>query len=149
MAKIHGKNAVIQIEDSGGTLRNITAQANNVTAPTNVDTAEVQGFGDVSKSYVIGQQDTPVALAGPWSDGTAVTEIHPILSGLLRGTGVGGSAGYDLRLCPAGTASTTPRMRGRVLLANFEVQAGVGGAVQWTAQAVPAIAAGLVWELTP
>ena len=145
MAKIHGKDSVVQIEDSGGTLRTLTTDVNNVEAPITVDEGDVTGFGDASHNSVVGAQNSPIALTGPYND-LATTGIHAILSGLVRGTGTGGSAGYDCRVMPSGTASGKPRLRGRVLLTTYQVTAPVGGPVTYQASLVPALAAGLAWE---
>lgn len=145
MAKIHGKDSVVQIEDSGGTLRTITVYVDNVDAPTNVDMAETSTFGQVSKSNIGGLQDTPISVAGPFDDG-ASPAAHAVISGLLRGTGTGGSAGYEFRFLPAGTASGKPRLKGRVLVGGYQVTSPVGGRVGWTANLMPATGDGLVWE---
>lgn len=145
MSKRHGINAVIQLEDSGGTLRTISNDVDNTDAPINIDSGDVIGFGDASHSYVVGAQDSPISLKGPYND-LVTTGIHAVLTSIIRGTGVGGSAGYDFRYMPSGTASGMPRLRGRVLLTSYQPTSPVSGPVTWQASLMPALSTGLNWE---
>ena len=139
MARSHGREGVVVLDDSAGVARTISADVDNVDAPSNVDTAEVSGFGDARKSYIIGQIDTPIAISGKFETGSNLS--HAVLASLI-----GGTAGYTFTFQPKGTASGLPKLTGEVLLGNYQINAPLGGAVTWSAQLVPFNSTGLVWS---
>jgi len=139
VAKYHGRSVVFTIDDSGGTVRNISSDVDSTDAPSTIDTAEVTGFGDAQKSYVTGQQDQKVSIKGNFND-TALTGAHAVLSSLI-----GGTAGYTLQFMPAGSVSGKPKLYGEVLLTNYSLSAGVGGAVTFAADFVPVAGGSIVW----
>lgn len=136
-----GRDAVTYLDDSGGTLRNISTDLTNVAVPTDADSAMVAGHTETRKSYVVGQIDTPVTLAGNFNSGTAANAAHKVLSGV-----VGGTALLTFEHYPAGTASGMPKISGEVICDSYQVQAPVGGQVQFTASLKPANPTGLVWS---
>lgn len=139
MARAHGKEAVVVLDNSGGSPQTISGDVDNVDAPYNYDEAEVSGFGDEKKSYILGQADTPISMGGKFE--TAANRSHAVLSGLL-----GGTAGYTFLFQPKGTATGLPKLSGEVLLQSYQIVAGLGGAVTWTAKLSPANSTGLVWS---
>jgi hypothetical protein len=78
MAFVHGKTAVFKIDNSGGSLQDISAYCDNVDFPLTSDTAEVTTFGDASKEYIAGLKDATVSISGSW-DATA----DAILAGIV------------------------------------------------------------------
>jgi len=50
----HGKNAAFKIDDSGGTLRDISDVLTDVSISRTADVAEVSAFTNSSKAYVAG-----------------------------------------------------------------------------------------------
>lgn len=142
MGNIHGKDTVVMLDDSGGNLRDITAYVNSVDTPSSVDMAEVSAMGQSKKNYIGGQQETTISIGGPAGLGTAVTESHKVLSGLVGGT----AAGYSIEVYPAGTAQTKPKLSGEVLLENYNgPTSGLGGAISYTAAFRAYGTAGLTW----
>jgi hypothetical protein len=55
MAFTHGRVATLKIDDVGGTLRDYTTYAYNISLDLNRDTAEVSAFGNAHKDYLVGQ----------------------------------------------------------------------------------------------
>jgi hypothetical protein len=53
----HGKNAAFKIDDSGGTLRDISDVLTDVSISRTADVAEVSAFTNSSKAYVAGLKD--------------------------------------------------------------------------------------------
>jgi len=136
-----GRDAITQIADSGGVLRNISPDLTNVEVPTSFDTAEVSGMTDSRKSFIAGQGDTPITLQGNFQSGTAANAAHKVLSGIL-----GGTAPISFEHYPAGSASGLPKVTGNVICDSLNVSAPLGGAVSFQATLKSADSTGLVWS---
>lgn len=141
MGKIHGKDSVFKIDDSTETIRDISDYVNSVDTPSSVDMAEVSAFGSSKKNYISGLSEESVSISGPAGLGTAATESHKVLTGILGGT----AAGYTLEFYPAGTASTKPKLTGQVVLENYNPSSGIGGPITYNASFRPYGTAGLTW----
>lgn len=126
MAFVHGKTAVFKIDDSGGTLRDISAYLNDVGFPRNIDTAETTTFGvsGSSKTYIVGLNDATISISGLF-DATA--------DGYLAGV-LGQSATLSFEYGPAGSTGGNIKYSGECIMTSYEVSAAVGDAVQATAQ---------------
>ena len=74
----HGKNAAFKIDDSGGTLRDITDVLTDVAVSRTADVAEVSAFSNSSKAYVAGLKDATITISGSF-DAT----VDGYLSGIL------------------------------------------------------------------
>lgn len=123
MPFVHGKSADFRIDDSGGTLRDISAYCDNVDFPQTADTAEVTTFGDSSKEYVVGLKDSTISISGSW-DATA--------DGYLAGI-VGGAAG-SFQYGPAGTTGGNIKYTGEAICTSYSVTAPVGDKVSFSAE---------------
>lgn len=73
MAKRHGKDTVVYIDGY-----DITGDSNQVTPKIAIDTAEITCFGDVSKSYLLGQDAGSLDHQCFFND-TPVTGVHAVL----------------------------------------------------------------------
>jgi hypothetical protein len=126
MAFVHGKSAVFKLDDSGGTLRDLSAYLNDVGFPRNIDTAETTTFGvsGSSKTYIVGLNDASISINGLF-DATA--------DGYLAGV-LGQSATLSFEYGPAGSTAGNVKYTGECIMTSYEVSAAVGDAVQATAQ---------------
>lgn len=145
MAKWHGRNTFVAIQDITSQFRNISVDVSSVEAPSDQDIVDVSGFGDSKKNYVTGLADTKVSLKGQFSDaGTAVSPAssgaYGVLSALIQAT-----AGYVFRFGPKGSASGYPLFQGTYLLNKFNVNSAINGAVMYDAELVPFGQFGGVW----
>lgn len=123
MAFVHGKSADFRIDDSGGTLRDISAFCDSVDFPATADTAEVTTFGSSSKAYVAGLKDSTLSISGSW-DATA--------DGYLAGI-VGAAAG-SFQYGPAGTTNGNIKYTGECICTSYQVSAPVGDKVTFSAE---------------
>lgn len=137
-----GRDSITQIDDIGGTLRNISTDVTNVDVPENADSAEVSGMTHERKSYIVGQIDTPITLQGNFNGGTALNAQHRVFSGI---NGVA-TASFTFEHYPAGSAAGLPKLSGEVICISYQITAGIGGAVTWQASLLPAGSAGVVWS---
>jgi len=123
MAFVHGKDSVFKIDNSGGTLTDISSYVNSVDFPETVDVAETSTLGDSSKSYIVGMKDSTLSIAGLW-DST--------LDGIL-GAVVGQSATLSFEYSPAGTGSGEIKYTGECILTGYSQNSPVGDVVSFTA----------------
>lgn len=122
MAFVHGKTAVFKIDNSGGSLTDISAYCDSVDFPLTADTAEVTTFGDSSKEYVAGLKDATISISGSW-DATADGVLAAIV-------GVAGSFEYG----PAGSTVSNIKYTGECICTGYTVNAPVGDKVSFSAE---------------
>jgi hypothetical protein len=119
MAFVHGKSAVFKLDDSSGTLRDLSEYLEDASFPRSIETAETTTFGSSAKSYITGLTDATISLSGKF-DATA--------DGYLAGV-VGQSATLSFEYGPAGSTAGLVKYSGECILTSYEVGATVGDAV--------------------
>ena len=119
MPFVHGKSAVFKLDDSGGTLRDLSSYLEDVSFPRSIDTAETSTFGSSAKSYIVGLTDATISLSGKF-DATA--------DGYLAGV-VGQAATLSFEYGPAGSTGGNVKYTGECIMTSYEVGATVGDAV--------------------
>jgi hypothetical protein len=138
MAFSHGSKASFQIDDAGGTLRDITAFLTSVGLSRAADMAEVSTLGTTSKQYIPGLLDGTLPLEGPFD---------PTVDGYLAGI-LGFETARDFEYYPAGTpvGATKPKYTGTVFLASYDIDTGmddaatISGELQLTGAVTRAVA---------
>jgi predicted secreted protein len=130
MAFVHGKKSVFKIDNSAGSLTDISAFCEEVSLSRSIETAEVTTFGDDSKEYITGLSDATISISGKFDAGTA-SAIDPILSGVL---GAASTVSWAYRVNSASTSSTNPEYQGEGILTSYEVSGAVGDAVTFSAE---------------
>jgi len=123
MAFTHGKDSVFKLDNSGGSLTDISAYINSVDFPETADVAETSVLGASSKSYIVGLKDSTIAIAGLW-DAT--------VDGIL-GAVVGQSATLSFEYSPEGTASGKIKYTGEAILTSYSQSSPVGDVVSYSA----------------
>ena len=117
----HGKDAAFKIDDSGGTLRDISNVLTDVAISRTADVAEVSAFSNSSKAYVAGLKDATITISGSF-DAT----VDGYLSGILGAEG-------SFEFYPIGTTGGNPKSSGECILTSYDRTPDVGGAVSFTA----------------
>ncbi len=117
----HGKNAAFKIDDSGGTLRDITDVLTDVAVSRTADVAEVSPFSNSSKAYVAGLKDATITISGSF-DAT----VDGYLKGILGAEG-------SFEFYPIGTTGGNPKASGEAIMTSYDRTPDVGGAVTFTA----------------
>ena len=117
----HGKNAAFKIDDSGGTIRDISDVLTDVSISRTADVAEVSAFCNSSKAFVAGLKDATLTISGSF-DAT----VDGYLSGIL---GVEGS----FEFYPIGTTGGNPKASGEAIMTSYDRTPDIGGAVTFTA----------------
>ena len=123
MAFTHGKDSVFKLDNSGGSLTDISAYINSVDFPETADVAETSVLGASSKSYIVGLKDSTIAIAGLW-DST--------VDGIL-GAVVGQSATLSFEYSPEGTGSGAIKYTGECILTSYSQSSPVGDVVSYSA----------------
>ena len=117
----HGKSAAFKIDDSGGTLRDISNVLTDVAVSRTADVAEVSAFSNSSKAYVAGLKDATITISGSF-DAT----VDGYLKGILGAEG-------SFEFYPIGTTGGLPKASGECIMTSYDRTPDVGGAVSFTA----------------
>lgn len=128
MAFVHGKASVFKIEDSGGTLRDLTAYTTDVNFPRDIDMAETSTFGNTYKTFIQGLANASFSISGRY-DSTATTGPDAVLSSL-----VGAANPSTFEYGPEGGTSGKIRFTGDVWMSNYEITSSIGDVVGFSAQ---------------
>lgn len=129
MAFVHGKSAVVSIDDSGGTLRNLSAYVDNVGGlPGARELSEVTAFGDSGTKSIPGLQDVSFSISGHF-DSTATTGPNAVLNSLRTAT-----ATASFEYGPEGSVTGKVKFSGECWLTSYEVEASVDDKVSFSAE---------------
>lgn len=120
----HGKSTVFKIDDSGGTLRDISNTLTDVSFPRSIDTAESSSFGDSAKQYVVGLSDATISVSG---------NFDATIDGYLAGT-VGQAATLSFEYGPEGSTAGYVKFSGECILTSYEVSGAIGDVVTYSAE---------------
>ena len=123
MAFVHGKDSVIKIDNSSGSLTDISAYVNNIDFPISADVAETTVMGVDNKTYIVGLKDASLSISGLW-DAT--------IDGIL-GVVVGQSATLSFEISPEGTASGKIKYTGEMICTEYGQNPPVGDVVSYSA----------------
>lgn len=129
MAFVHGKNAYFAVDDSGGTLRNLSAYLDNISGlPGARDLSEVTAFGDGGVKNIPGLENISFSIAGHF-DPTTTTGPHAVLNGLRTA-----SATSTFNYAPQGNTSGNVLMSGECWLSSYEVESSVSDKISISAE---------------
>ncbi len=123
MAFVHGKSSVFKLDNSGGSLTDISTYVNSVDFPETADVAETTTLGSSSKSYIVGLKDATLSISGLW-DAT--------IDGIL-GAVVGQTASLSFEYSPEGTGSGAVKYTGECILTSYSQSSPVGDVVGFSA----------------
>ena len=120
----HGKSTVFKVDNSGGTLTDISNTLTDVSFPRSVDTAETSTFGSSAKSYVVGLTDSTLSISGNFD---ATVDAH--LAGVL-----GQAASLSFEYGPEGSTSPNVKYTGECILTSYEKSGAIGDVVSYSAE---------------
>ena len=123
MAFTHGKDSVFKLDNSGGSLTDISTYVNNVDFPETADVSETTTLGADNKTYIAGLKDATISLSGLW-DATADA---------IFGAVVGQSATLSYEYSPEGTTGGNVKYEGEAILTSYAISSPVGDAVGYSA----------------
>lgn len=120
----HGKSTVFKVDNSGGTLTDISNSLTDVSFPQTVDTAETSAFGSSAKTYVVGLTDATISVSGMFD---ATVDAH--LNGIL-----GQAATVSFEYGPEGSTSPNVKYTGEAILTSYEKSGSIGDMVSYSAE---------------
>jgi predicted secreted protein len=126
MAQRHGKSGFFQLDDTGGTLRNISAYAQEITMSRELSTAEVTTFGDGSRDYLAGIKDGTISISGVFDD-AATTGVDIVVGGDLAAV-----ATRTWEYGPHGNTSGYIKYTGECIITSYETTTNFDDAVMFS-----------------
>lgn len=123
MAFSHGKKQVFWLDNSAGSLANLTAYFEDIAFPRVIETATVNTLGDDNRERIVGVADGNFSGSGKW-DPALDAHIAGVMTALLSGS----IASVTYEYGPAGSASGAVKYTGECIVNEFEVSGGTGDA---------------------
>lgn len=118
---VHGKNTFFSLDDTSGSVRDISNVLDNVDFPQNIETAETTAFGSTAKSYIVGLEDATISVSGKWDatvDGYITGGAEPASRSFVYG--------------PAGSTGGNIKYTGEAIVTGFSVSNPVGDVVTFS-----------------
>lgn len=118
---VHGKSTNFTLDDTSGTVRDISNVLTSVDFPQSLDTAETTAFGSSSKSYIVGLKDATISVSGIWDatvDGYMTGGAEPASRTFVYG--------------PAGSTASNIKYTGEAIVTGFSVSNPVGDVVTFS-----------------
>ena len=120
----HGKSTVFKVDNSGGSLTDISNTLTDVSFPQSVDTAETSTFGSSAKSYVVGLTDSTLSVSGNF-DATVDAHLAAVL---------GQAASLSFEYGPEGSTAGYVKYTGEAYLTSYEKSGAIGDVVSYSAE---------------
>lgn len=116
MPAVHGKNASFKVQDSGGTLRDLTPQLTEQALSELADLIETSAFGAVWKAKIAGLRD---------ANGSAGGNFDAVTDGYLSGI-VGMARTFEF--FPNGTTTGCVKRTGSLIVTSYTTNSSVSDA---------------------
>lgn len=123
MAKGHSRSATFHLDNSGGTLTDITQYVDTANLQDAVDASEVTTLGDNAREYLEGLAGTTISLSGPLD-----SVLYSQVAGIRQS---GATRSFQYR--PLGATSGYPSVTGECYVSAFALNAQVGSASTFSA----------------
>lgn len=118
---VHGKSTNFTLDDTSGTVRNLSDTLTSVDFPDSTETAETTAFGASAKSYIVGLSDATVSLSGIWDatvDGYIAGGAEPASRSFVYG--------------PAGSTAGNVKYTGEAIVTSYSISNPVGDVVTYS-----------------
>ena len=128
MTKIHGRHAVLWLDDQAGTCRNLSADLSQITFNRSKNLAETTTFGDNStQREVDGLRDATLDVTGVWNTDGGPTAIVGLLDEMYSGSLVS-----RIQYLPAGSFTGCPIYTASMRLTSYNKSEPVDGVTTLT-----------------
>ena len=125
MAFHHGKGSSFKIDNTAGTLTDISSNVNTAELARSLELGETTNFGDNQKSYIVGLADGTISIGGQWDESSGGVD-----AALAGGTE---PASRTFEYGPEGSSSGDIKYSGECILTNYTISNPVGDVVTWSA----------------
>jgi len=121
MAFVHGKAAVFKLDNSGGTLTDLSSYLMEISFPESIDTADVTAFSPAggAKAYIVGLKDAKISLTGKWD-----SAFDALIAAVL-----GQTASLSFEYGPAGSTAGLVKYSGESFVTAYNIGSPVGDVV--------------------
>ena len=123
MAKISGLGDYVAIDDSGGTLRDISNDITSFTITQGQDLIDVTGIDKSARERLVGLGDCTVTITGVFNG--AANKSNAVFSNL--------SGTRTVTYAVGGNTSSNPELSMEMLVASYNPNHGSGAELTWTA----------------
>jgi hypothetical protein len=120
----HGKSTVFKVDNSGGTLTDISNTLTDVSFTQTIETAETSSFGSSAKTYIVGLSDSSLSVSGNF-DATVDAHLAAI---------VGKADSVSFEYGPEGSTAGFVKYTGEALLTSYEKSGAIGDVVTYSAE---------------
>lgn len=142
MAKQSGIPAKLQVDDAGGTLRDISDNVTSINLTTPRGVFDVTGLDKSGIERLLGLADGNVALTGAFDPAT--NKQHDVFK-TVPTTSVQRTVTYD----PSGIGTGAPRLTMEMLFSNYDLARSQDGNLVWTATGQLANGTAPTWITVP
>jgi predicted secreted protein len=118
---VHGKSTNFTLDDTAGSVRDISNTLTSVDFPDSVDVAETTAFGSSAKSYIVGLTDATISCSGIWDstvDGYIAGGAEPASRSFVYG--------------PAGSTAGNVKYTGEAIVTSYSISNPVGDVVTYS-----------------
>jgi hypothetical protein len=118
---VHGKSTNFTLDDTAGSVRDLSNTLTSVDFPESIETAETTAFGSSAKSYIVGLSDATVSLSGIWDatvDGYIAGGAEPASRSFVYG--------------PAGSTAGNVKYTGEAIVTSYSISNPVGDVVTYS-----------------
>ena len=118
---VHGKSTNFTLDDTAGSVQDISNTVTSVDFPETLDTAETTAFGSSAKSYIPGLTDATISISGIWDatvDGYIAGGAEPASRSFIFG--------------PAGSTASNVKYTGEAIVTSFSISNPVGDVVTYS-----------------
>lgn len=129
MAFRHGKNAAFKLDNSSGSIVDLSAYLDEVSMPRSIETGETTVFGNNAKTYITGLSDATISLSGKF-DSTVDAHFANLIAALQNGTLASATFEYGKE----GTTAGRVKYTGEALVTSYEVSSPVADVVTFSAE---------------
>lgn len=128
MSRVHGKDSKFLVDDSGGTLRDISGHVDNVAGlPGARALSDVTAYGDAGERFIPGLQGLTFTVSGHF-DSAATTGSATVLNGLRTA-----SATSSFEYGPEGSTTGKVKYSGECWMEGLTVDSSVKEKVPFSA----------------
>ena len=123
MAKVSGLGDYLAVDDSGGSLRDISNDTTSVTLNIPQDLLDITGIDKSARERLIGLGDGTVSITGVFN--AASNQSHDVFK-TRSGT-------RTVTYAVGGNTSSNPVLTMEMLVGSYDLSRGTDGSLTWTA----------------
>jgi hypothetical protein len=125
----HSKLTYLAIEDVSASSTDISTYCDSFELPRDLESVETTTFGALSKTYVLGFEDSSGSFEGPWDP-----EFDAMMETLFAAFRAGTLESATFVYGPNGNDSGKVKKTGELVLTNYTSTNGISDPVRWSGE---------------